>query len=267
MQGLGRVSKGNFNSPILTPTNPYYPLLTLERVNTCVKMGIIQEKQIYFFEEFLDFGVVAGFTDKAYSGLKVEEDVKRISSSLDFTYQKLSYLNQVHGSTVILPEAETQVFTGDGLLSDKNKEILLVRTADCLPLFFYESTKKVIGIIHLGWRPAKENIIAVFIDKLKDVFGAGLKEAFLGIGPGLRRSCFEVGREFLDFSCFAGFIEERDSKYYLDMVSFLKRSFVARGFKKENFLDSQICSFCDSNFYSARRDKTDKRTLSFIMQR
>lgn len=230
-------------------------------------MGIIREKGVYLFEEFLDFGVVAGFTDKAYSGLKPQEDIGKAIAALDLTYENFFFLDQVHGSEVIRPQGNSQVFSGDGLISDKKKEVLLVRTADCLPLFFYQPKKNIIGVIHLGWKPAKAGIITAFIDKLKHVFDSDLKDAVLGIGPGLRRCCFEVGDEFLGFDYFKDFIETRDSKNYLDMVSFLKKAFVDRGFKEEGFLDSQICSICDQNFHSARRDKTQERTLSFIIQK
>ena len=230
-------------------------------------MGIVKEKGVYIFEEFLDFGVIAGFTDKACSGLKPQEDINRILASLDLTRDNFFFLDQVHGREVIYPQGRSKVFSGDGLISDKKKEVLLIRTADCLPLFFYQPKKNIIGVIHLGWKPAKAGIIARFIDKLKDTFDTDLKDAVLGIGPGLRRCCFEVGDEFLGFDCFKDFIESKGSKHYLDMVSFLKKAFVDRGFKEQGFLDSQICSICDQNFHSARRDKGKERTLSFIIQK
>lgn len=230
-------------------------------------MGLVKEKGVYIFEEFLDFGILAGFTDRTFPGLIVEDDLKAISSSLDFTYQNLHYLNQVHGNSVIYPKGNTRIYTADGLISDKKRQVLIVRTADCIPVFFYDSLRSVSGIIHLGWKPAKENILNEFIDKATEDLKVNLNESFIGIGPGLRKCCFEVKEEFLSFSCFSDFIEKRNSRYFLDMVAFLKKTFIDRGLLRDNFLDSQICTICNKEFYSYRRDKTQNRTISFIIQR
>ena len=230
-------------------------------------MGLVQEKGIYFFEEFLEEGAVAGFTDRNLPGLDLEQDLKRISACLDFTYKDFFYLNQVHGNRVVFPDKSSKVFTGDSLISDEKDTALLVKTADCLPIFFYSPGAKVIGLVHLGWRSAKDKILDVFIAKLKNDFSVDLSNCLVGIGPALRACCFEVGKEFLDFDCFQGFIQNRDSKYFLDIVGFLKQSFIAQGLDKDNFLDSGICSICNDNFYSFRREKTNNRTISFIIQK
>ena len=100
-------------------------------------MGVVQEKGIYLFEELQDFGVIAGFTDASFSGIAVKKDIKRIASCLDFTYDYVAYLSQVHSNRVVYPCAQ-KLPKADGLITDKRQIALVVRTADCLPLFFYD---------------------------------------------------------------------------------------------------------------------------------
>jgi len=230
-------------------------------------MGLAREKGIYVFEDLLGFGVIAGFTDKSFPGLDVEEDISHISSFLGFTYQDFIYLNQVHGNTVICPDQGKKVFRGDGLVTGKKKTALIVRTADCLPVFFYDTQNKAVGLIHLGWRPAKDGILSNFLEKAQDLSGVDKRDSLIGIGPGLRKCCYEVGGEFLGYPAFLGFVERKNSGYFLDIVRFLEKNLTARGLRPENFLDCGICSMCSPEVYSYRRDKTDKRTVSFIIQK
>lgn len=230
-------------------------------------MGLIYKKGVYIFEELLDFDLIAGFTDACFKGLNIKEDLSCLGQFLDVDFDNFVYLTQVHSGIVVKLPKKGSLFIGDALLTDKKKVALIVRTADCLPLLFYDSVQKVIGTIHLGWRPANNQIIEHFIQEAQKMYGINLKDSFIGIGPGLRHCCFQVQPDFLDYAGFVDFVSKRDSSYFFDLVGFLKRSFVGKGMIKDNFLDSGICSKHSKNFYSARRNNTQHRTLSFIVQK
>ncbi|MFQ9800077.1 MAG: laccase domain-containing protein [Clostridia bacterium] len=40
----------------------------------------------------------------------------------------------------------------DGLITDRSQVALVTLYADCVPLYFLDPTKKVIGLAHSGWR-------------------------------------------------------------------------------------------------------------------
>jgi len=257
-------------------------------------MGIIQKKGIYLFEEFLDLGVYAGFTplekihfvkksfsksvkrrspltgftERGFSGEDTFADLKEVSLRLGFSFKRIVTLDQVHGSRVVSPDNDNDsLYTGDALLTQRKGVVLSVRTADCMPVFFYDKSSRSLGIIHLGWRPAKEGILDNFIDEFIKAAGKmPLGKVLLGIGPALRKCCFEVGGEFTEYSCFTSAIEKRDGRYFLDMVKFLEDKLQKRGIKYV-FLDSGICSKCRKDFYSWRRDRTEKRTVSFMVNK
>ena len=47
----------------------------------------------------------------------------------------------------------------DGMLT-MNKDICLkIKTADCLPIFFYNESPFIIGVVHAGWMGLKRGII------------------------------------------------------------------------------------------------------------
>lgn len=231
-------------------------------------MGIIQKKGVYLFEEFLDSGIYAGFTGREYSGENIPEDLEKVSFLLGISFGWIAYLNQVHGSKVVSPnKGKDSLYTGDALFSREKGVVLSVRTADCMPLFFYEENTRSLGIIHLGWRSAKEGVLDNFIDEFIKAAGkTPLGKVLLGIGPALRKCCFEVGEEFAEYSCFTSAVEKRNGRYFLDMVKFSEDKLYMRGIKYA-LLDSGICSKCQEDFYSWRRDRTEKRTVSFMVRK
>ena len=170
----------------------------------------------------------------------------------------VSFLNQLHSGIVNYIE-EPGAYEGDALFTTSRNNTLVVRTADCLPIFFEDANTKTIGIIHMGWRSAKRKI-------LNGIRG-DLYNTKLAAGVGLRKCCYEVKGDFLKIPEFLSCIEEKDKKLYFDPISFVKTTLQAQGLDNNSLLDIGICSFCNKkNFYSYRRNKTNSRTLSFILR-
>lgn len=47
---------------------------------------------------------------------------------------------------------------GDGLVTNIPNLVLTTYHADCVPLYFYDYDKKVIGLAHAGWKGTYKNI-------------------------------------------------------------------------------------------------------------
>jgi YfiH family protein len=210
----------------------------------------------YSVEEFFSSGVVAGFSKPKLKGNSAK-NLKQALASLGKDF-KIAHLKQIH-STRIHSVKNEGIYEGDGLFSTQPNLVLVVRTADCLPLLLYSEKLDVIGAIHMGWRGAKEGILEKIPYELSSF------KAITAVG--LRRCCYTVGSEFLAYKNVVDSIAMREKKLYFDPIEFAKTSLIRRGLKKENFFDVNICSFCSKEkFFSFRRDKTDSRTLSFILK-
>ena len=219
-------------------------------------MELIESKHCFLFKDFFLPAVTAGFTTKAIEG-NLPQDIEKIPIFKKGGFN-LSYLKQIHSSRIHSVKSEG-VYEGDGLFTKKDGLVLVVRTADCLPLFFCSDKEDVIGLIHMGWRGAKEGIL--------EGIDFDLSSFRVAAGTGLRKSCYEVGDEFLEYSGFKDHVEKRKDKLYFDPIGFVKDALLRKGLRAENFFDVDICSLCSKNFFSYRRDKTDLRTLSFIVKR
>lgn len=219
-------------------------------------MKLIDESNCFIINDFFEVNTIAGFSKPIFSG-DVEKDIPQILESF-LGNPQIAFLKQIHSSKIHHID-KIGNYVGDGLVTQKNNLICVVRTADCMPVFLYSNELKTIGILHMGWRGAKEGILNNIKHNLSSF------KALAGIG--MRKCCYEVGSEFLRHLEFKDYIKESNKKLYFDPVNFLKNKLINLGLKEENFLDLGICSFCSKqNFFSFRRDKTDNRTLSFIVR-
>ena len=222
-------------------------------------MKLTEKKDYYLIEDFFPESVIAGFTKTVLEGRQVEKDLKSALSSDAGADIKVAFMRQLHSGIIHVINKEGS-YDGDALFTGEKGVALVVKTADCLPLFLYDEKNGSVGVLHMGWRSAKEGIL--------DNIGIDLPSAKVLAGVAMRQCCFEVTDEFLSFKNLAPFVKKRGEKLYFDPVGFSRSILAARGMKEAHFRDLNMCTMChDLNFFSFRRDKTKKRMLSFIIKR
>ena len=148
----------------------------------------------------------------------------------------------------------------DGLITDTKNLWIGVLTADCLPIFLIG--EGVVGIVHAGWRGTLKGITfnaVSYINRFSRV-----KKAILGVG--ICEKCYEVGEDVFKLfpkeykSCFK---EIEDGKFLLNLKEANRIQLRAAGVPEIE--DLNLCSVCNNDrFFSYRKEKTNKRTLSAI---
>ena len=90
------------------------------------------------------------------------------------------------------------------------------------------------------------------------------KDIKIAFGPAIRSCCYEVGSEFQEF--FPEDCISRDNRHYLDLPQMTHDQLLSAGVDKTNICDCGICTCCDSNYFSFRREGNDAgRMISLIM--
>ncbi len=220
------------------------------------KIKIAEKKFSYLIQGFFTDSVIAGFSKNNLSGDLQTEKNKLFSFCKNIP--KLTYLNQTH-SAQINRAKEPGYYQGDGIFSKNDNLALSVKTADCLPIFFHSFKLNLIGMVHMGWRSAKSGIL--------EKIDHDLSSFKVLAGVGMRKCCYQVQEEFLSYPEFLGSLEKRGTGLYFDPIKFAKKILLSKGLKENNFFDLGICSRCKGEeFFSYRKDKTDKRTISFIVK-
>jgi hypothetical protein len=172
------------------------------------------------------------------------------------------YMQQVHGNNVVVVDSKNigQVVPEcDGLITNDPNVILVVKTADCLPISIADTKQKVIALVHAGWRGLQKEIIKNSVNILTGEFKCNSKDLKIKIGPHICQIHYEVGKEVWQlFENIRGAVVHRD-KTHLCLYRVAKRQLIDLGVKKENIKVDLRCTFEDLSLPSYRRGDRNKR--------
>lgn len=215
-----------------------------------------------------------------YTNLRHNFGDKNDSSNLEnlgIKQKDIITTEQIHGKRIVFLEDGQKLLieNADGLVTDKPLN-LGIRTADCLPIFFYDEDTQVVAAIHAGWQGLYMGIIKNAISKMKKL-EADPKNIKVAIGPHIQICCYKVSKERVkkfqitnnsDRSHLLSdnlFSEQRKKLWYLDLGKVALHQLVSFGVKQSNIEISDICTSCNINFWSFRRDKNKSgRMLNII---
>lgn len=218
---------------------------------------------VYRLESF-GKGVVAGFHSRIFGLSKREEFLRGLGLFSD----NLVTVKQVHGNVVVFAERlepELLDTPADGLITKVPGLVLGIRTADCVPVFFWDPVQRAAGIAHCGWKGVKDGIISKMLKIFEKKCGTKTGNLRTAIGPSIRKCCYEVGKEFLGY--FPGFYQGKDAvKGCLDLVGVIKSRLLKRGVLENHIHDMGLCTVCENKkFFSYRvENQTQERILSVI---
>ncbi|MGI6395428.1 MAG: polyphenol oxidase family protein [bacterium] len=198
---------------------------------------------------------VSGFIKE----VDVKKDLEKVKNELfnRFGIEELHILKQVHGDKIFIDSGGE----GDGVIVTKPKSGALIRTADCFGVALIDRVKGISGVFHSGWRGTELNICGKGAGLMKTM---GCFDIEATIFPGIESCCFEIGLELLPrFEKANIAVKERDNGYYGDLKKAISESLKGEGI--ENIKDLSECTFCNEEYFSFRRDKTEKRHGVFVV--
>lgn len=156
-------------------------------------------------------------------------------------------LKQVHGKRVMRVDHEIKkTEEADGMITDVPGLLLCVRWADCQNFVVYEPKKKVVGVMHVGWRGLIKGIIPEFFAVLKHEWNIDASDTFVGAGASLCQKC-------ADFSDPASELPSIDPKYIKNRTVDLQRiaidQLLSLGVKPDHFERTSDCTRCMPETY------------------
>jgi polyphenol oxidase len=189
----------------------------------------------------------------------VEQNRDRVLEHFNVTREQVSILEQVHGNTVVLAEPAWYKFEADAQVTNDPNLLLVIGMADCLPILFYDSVKRVIGAAHAGWRGTSLKIAANVVEKMQAEFGSSPSDIRVAMGPAICRDNYQVGAEVFEAFMKSGFsetvLEPDGERYRLDLVTANKVVLEQVGILPQHIEALNLCTFADKElFYSHRRD-------------
>lgn len=193
---------------------------------------------------------------------------RRICKSIGIEYNNIVKTNQVHKDiiknidkkiNIDSPDfCEKEYEQTDGLITSKKKLAICATCADCIVMIMYDKNKKVIANVHSGWRGTVQKIAEKTIDKMEGLYNCDPKDIICCISPSIRKCHFEVGKDVKNifeetFTTMTDEIIKKQEKWHIDTVKLNIEMLKSKGLRKENIVDSKICTVCNSNLIHSYR--------------
>ena len=129
--------------------------------------------------------------------VRVRENRNRALLALNCVPESVYDVWQVHGVSVAIAEGprppETPHLQADTILTNTPGITLLMRFADCVPIFLHDPVRKVVGIAHAGWMGTVRGTVRLAIETMQARFGSMPGDIRAGIGPSIGPDHYIVG--------------------------------------------------------------------------
>lgn len=205
---------------------------------------------------FMVFHPFTSFGPSLQAGV-LQQDVVE---ALPFEMQRL---RQVHGTAVVEVESIGEEVEGDALITRSNWLPLLIKTADCIPLVFADEVTGWIGGIHAGWRGLTADIIPLTFARMVEK-GVQMANVKVGIGPSLGLECAQFSHPQQEIPAQYHWAIREHS--HVDLWAILERQLAQSGILWENIEWMRVCTACNPEWFSWRRDADARRFGTFIVK-
>lgn len=203
----------------------------------------------------------------------------RIAMAFAIPVENFLTLNQVHGDGifVIKPYGDylpaDKVLNYDAIVTTRHNLAICIKTADCVPVFLADRVKKVIAVVHAGWKSTALEITAKTVQVLQKKYGSSRLDILAAVGPSINHCCFEVDSATAD--AFFGhknneaflFPGARPNKWMVDLPEANRRQILNCGIPEDNIDVSGLCTSCRQDLFFSHRGSggITGRQVNFIM--
>lgn len=203
----------------------------------------------------------------------VRENYRRVAAVLGCEVEDFVCSDQTHtvnirkvtrtdcGKGVVYPKDYQDV---DGLVTDEPGIVLSTFYADCVPLYFVDTKKKVIGLAHSGWRGTVGRIGSKMLQLMQEEYGCRAENILAAIGPSICRDCYEVSQDVADIfkkefgeAVLTG--GKAPGKYQLDLWRANELVLRQAGLSGEQITVTDICTCCNPTLLFSHRASAGKR--------
>ena len=141
-------------------------------------------------------GFSKGIYESLNCGMGSNDKKENVIKNLEFVSNKIGCkkeflitLNQTHSNNVVYFEKESDVknkMNADAIVCKIKNLAIGILTADCAPILFYDTQKKIIGCAHSGWKGAINGILKNTIKKFNEL-NSDNKDIIAVVGPCIKK--------------------------------------------------------------------------------
>jgi YfiH family protein len=208
---------------------------------------------------------------------RVQENCRRFASALGFVPGRMLMAKQTHRDDVLVVDSDDEFASAldspdrfpkvDIQITDCPGWLLSLRYADCVPLLMVHPERRVVAVVHAGWRGTLKGAARTAVRALDERYGAEPSGLLVGIGPSIGGCCYEVGDEVagpFEAASQAGqpwdgalkidpVRRSSGMKPYLNLQEANRATCQAAGVPSEQIETAEVCTRCHSDVYFSHR--------------
>ena len=188
--------------------------------------------------------------------------------------ERLCLVNQVHGrQSVEAAQWPAGPPDADALVTRRSGLVLGILTADCVPVLLADTSSRVIGAVHAGWRGALAGVVESCLADMVHL-GAHAERITAIVGPCIRAPHYPVDIDFrdrfltdasnkVDLDCQKFFSQpSKIGKVQFDLPGYVQAHMIFSGITKERIWDVELCTARMANTFFSHRRATTLGTVS-----
>ena len=203
----------------------------------------------------------------------------RLATAFAIPMEQFLVVNQVHGDAIFVIKSHGSYFSSrdelnyDAIVTTRTNLAICIKTADCAPVFIVDKVKKVIAVVHAGWKGTVLEISAKVIRLMQNQYGSLPENILAVIGPSIGKCCYEVDqaaadafRQHKNHELFLQQGKKKD-KWLLDLAEANRRQILEAGVDENNIEVSSYCTTCNQDMFFSHRGSggITGRQINFMM--
>ena len=218
----------------------------------------------------------------------VTENFMRIANVLGVSHEQIVCTDQTHTTNVRVVTGEDcgkgicrkRDYTDvDGLITNEKGVVLATFYADCVPLYFVDPVREVVGLSHSGWKGTVNGMGRETVLRMQQEFGCRPEDIYAAIGPSICKECYEVSddvaqafeRAFYENeylrknNAYAQIVSYRDDaqkkagKCQLDLHAANRWILLSAGILREHISVTDVCTAHNPEYLFSHRKTDGKR--------
>ncbi len=203
----------------------------------------------------------------------VKDNICDMKKAVGMHDLRIISMRQMHGDHIVEVKDSRLKEAGeaDGMITEQRNLFLAVLTADCVPIHFSVSGRKLVAVVHAGWRGTVAGIALKMVHTLRDQYDVKPDSLEVAMGPAIGPCCYEIGADVseqlvqrwgdLADRC----LQTREGKNFLDLKELNNSLLEKAGVLPERIFKIGPCnSSASDDFFSYRRMRETGRQISFI---
>lgn len=122
-----------------------------------------------------------------------------LCKGLEAPYENLLVLPLGHTDNILIIDEHTkEVPESDAVITQMINLPILITAADCVPILLYAHEKKLLCLVHAGWKGTAKNIVEKAVITMIEKYLIRPSQIIAAIGPAIEQKNYEVDKDVAD---------------------------------------------------------------------